>query len=160
MFPVLLVLFVAVPIIEIAAILQVGSWLGFWPTVLLLVLDSIIGAVLLRSQGRAAWQRFNAAVARGRPPARETLDGVLVVFGGALLLTPGFVTDAVGILFLLPPTRAVVRRLLVRRFAQRMVVAAAGGAGARFTTFRRPAARDDYDVDATAHDVADPPRLP
>ena len=64
----------------------------------------------MRSQGRAAWRRFNDVAAAGRLPAREVLDGVLVIFGGALLLTPGFVTDILGLLFLLPPTRAIVRR--------------------------------------------------
>ncbi len=118
MLPVLLVLFIAVPIVELAVILQVGSLIGFWPTVGLLIADSILGSVLMRSQGRAAWRNFNAALGSGRPPAREVLDGVLVIFGGALLLTPGFVTDIVGLLLLLPPTRAVVRRVLVRRLAR------------------------------------------
>jgi UPF0716 protein FxsA len=153
--PLLLVLFIAVPIIELAAILQVGAWIGFWPTIALLIADSILGSVLMRSQGRAAWRRFNVALAEGRPPAREVLDGVLVIFGGALLLTPGFVTDIVGICFLLPPTRAVLRRLLVRRFAQRMVVAAAGGMG-RGGRFTRPPGRA-YDVEGSASEV-DPPR--
>jgi UPF0716 protein FxsA len=132
----LLILFVTVPILELAVILQVGDWLGFWPTIALLVAGPILGSVLLRSQGRAAWRHFNEAIARGRPPAREVLDGVLVIFGGALLLTPGFVTDLVGITLLLPPTRAVVRRLLVRRLLKRMVVATP--------------ARRQYDVEGTA----------
>lgn len=143
MLPVLLLLFIAVPIIELAAILQVGDWIGFWPTIGLLIADSILGSLLMRSQGRAAWRRFNDAMAAGRPPAREVLDGVLVIFGGALLLTPGFVTDIVGILFLLPPTRAIVRRLLVRRFAARMVVSAFGGGRSGRA----------YDVDGTAQTV-------
>ena len=80
--------------------------------------------MLMRSQGRRAWQRFNLAIAEGRVPATEAIDGVLVVFGGALLLTPGFVTDIFGIGLLLPFTRPLVRRLLVRRFAGRMVASA------------------------------------
>ena len=122
MLPLLVVLFVAVPIIELAVILQVGELIGFWWTLGLLVADSILGSVLMRSQGRAAWRRFNEAIAARRPPAREVIDGVLIIFGGALLLTPGFVTDLVGLLLLLPPSRAVIRRLLVRRFAARMIV--------------------------------------
>src|SRR5918912_4597740 len=117
----LLVLFIAVPIAELAVIIQVGQAIGVWWTIALLIADSVLGSVLMRSQGRAGWRRFNAAIAEGRPPAREVLDGVLVIFGGALLLTPGFLTDVLGLLFLLPPTRAGVRRLLVRRFAGRMV---------------------------------------
>lgn len=155
---VLLILFVAVPIIELAAILQVGSWIGFWPTLALLIADSILGSVLMRSQGRAAWRRFNEAIAAGRPPAKEVVDGVLVIFGGALLLTPGFVSDILGILFLLPPTRAVLRTFLVRRFASRLMVSAFGGgaAGARGARFR---GGRDFDVEGTAHEV-DQRRLP
>jgi UPF0716 protein FxsA len=158
MLPVLLLLFVAVPIIELAAILQVGDWIGFWPTLGLLVADSILGSILMRSQGRAAWRRFNEAIASGRPPAREVVDGVLVIFGGALLLTPGFVTDIFGIALLLPPTRAVVRRLLVRRFASKLVVSAFGG-GRRAAPFRRPAPGGGYDVEGTASEV-DQRKLP
>jgi UPF0716 protein FxsA len=105
--------------------------------------------MLMRSQSRAAWRRFNETLAAGRPPARETIDGVLIIFGGALLLTPGFVTDAFGLIFLLPPTRAIVRSLLVRRFAGRMIASA---------TSRRPG-RHDFDVEGQATEV-DPPRLP
>jgi UPF0716 protein FxsA len=97
----------------------------------------------MRSQGRAAWRRFNLALQSGRPPAREVLDGVLVIFGGALLLTPGFLTDILGLLLLIPPTRAVVRRVLVRRFADRMIAAATRG---------RPT-RSPSDVEGNAVDV-------
>ncbi len=146
MFPLLLILFIAVPIVEIFAIIQVGQAIGVLPTIALLIADSILGSILMRSQGRAAWRRFNAAIAEGRVPAREVLDGVLVIFGGALLLTPGFVTDVFGIAFLLPPTRALVRRVLVRRFAGRMVVGAPPGRGGR----RGPG---DADVEGSATEV-------
>ena len=138
MFPLLLVLFVVVPIVEIFTIIQVGEAIGVLPTIALLIADSILGAMLWRTQGRTAWRRFNAAIAEGRVPAREVLDGILVVLGGALLLTPGFVTDIFGILFLLPPTRALARRVLVRRFAARMIVSAPPAAGA----WRRPGGAD------------------
>jgi UPF0716 protein FxsA len=157
--PLLLLLFIVVPIVELAAILQVGEWIGFWPTLGLLVVDSILGAMLMRSQGRAAWRRFNAALAEGRAPAREVIDGGLVIFGGALLLTPGFVTDIFGISLLLPPTRAVIRRLLVRRLSHRMVVSVAGARAAPFP--RRPRRPGDHDVDGTATEIkTDPRRLP
>src|SRR5918911_3398009 len=131
--PLLLVLlFIVVPIVELFVIIQVGEAIGVLPTIALLVADSILGSMLMRSQGRAAWRRFNGAVAAGRVPAREVLDGVLVIFGGALLLTPGFVTDVFGLSFLLPPTRAVVRRLLVRRFVGRLRVARPGRRGQGF----------------------------
>jgi UPF0716 protein FxsA len=151
MLPVLLVLFVVVPLLELYVILQVGEAIGALPTIAILIADSILGSVLMRSQGRLAWQRFNLAVAEGRVPAREAVDGVLVVFGGALLLTPGFVTDVFGVLLLLPVTRPLVRRLLVRRFAARMV------ASARMPG--RPPADRGWDVEGTAHEVDPRPRL-
>jgi UPF0716 protein FxsA len=140
----LVLLFILVPIAELYVIIQVGEAIGVWWTIALLIADSVLGSMLMRSQGRAAWRRFNAAVAEGRVPAREVLDGVLVIFGGALLLTPGFITDVFGLIFLLPPTRALVRGLLVRRAALRVM-----GPRAR---------RREYDVDGTAVDV-EPDRL-
>jgi UPF0716 protein FxsA len=146
----LVLLFIVVPIVEIYVIIQVGQAIGALWTIALLVADSILGSVLMRAQGRAAWRRFNQAIAAGRVPAREVLDGVLVIFGGALLLTPGFVTDVFGLTFLLPPTRAVIRRLLVRRFAGRIRVSGPPPRGPGASSF---------DVDGTASEV-DPRALP
>ena len=146
----LILLFIIVPIAELAVIIQVGQQIGVWWTIGILVADSILGSMLMRSQGRAAWRRFNVALQSGRPPAREVLDGVLVIFGGALLLTPGFITDIFGLVFLLPPTRALVRRVLVRRFADRMIASATRG---------QPAGRRPDVVDGTAVDV-EPDGLP
>src|SRR5918992_5252554 len=96
--PLLLVaLFIAVPIAELAVIIQVGQAIGVWWTIGILIADSVLGSLLMRSQGRLAWRRFNETLQAGRPPAREVLDGVLVIFGGALLLTPGFLTDILGL---------------------------------------------------------------
>src|SRR5262245_58636676 len=117
----LIVLFIVVPIAELAVIIQVGQLIGVWWTIALLLADSLLGSYLMRSQGRVAWRRFNAAISEGRAPTREVLDGVLVIFGGALLLTPGFITDIFGLLFLFPPTRVLVRRVLVRRATLRMM---------------------------------------
>jgi UPF0716 protein FxsA len=110
----LLILFVVVPIAEIYVIIQVGQEIGALWTVLILIADSVIGARLLTWQGRRAWGAFQSALAEGRMPHREVLDGVLIIIGGAFLLTPGFITDAVGLLLLIPPTRAAFRRLLTR----------------------------------------------
>jgi UPF0716 protein FxsA len=149
----LVLLFIVVPIAELAVIIQVGQELGIWLTLAILIADSILGSMLMRSQGRAVWRRFNETLRAGRPPAREVLDGVLVIFGGALLLTPGFITDIAGLLLLIPPTRALVRRLLARRLMDRMVVS---------MTMPRPPGptrvpgRGDYDVDGTAVDVDTP----
>jgi len=149
----LILLFIVVPIAELAVIIQVGQEIGILWTVALLVADSILGSLLMRSQGRAAWRRFNVALQSGRPPAREVLDGVLVIFGGALLLTPGFLTDILGLGLLIPPTRAVVRRVLVRRFADRMIASATRRAPTGFgPPPGRPGARPT-DVEGTAVDV-------
>jgi UPF0716 protein FxsA len=119
MIPLLFVLFIVVPIAEIYVIIQVGQAIGALWTILLLIADSIIGARLLSWQGRRAWGRFQEAIAAGRMPHREVLDGVLIVVGGAFLLTPGFISDAVGLLLLIPPTRAVLRRALMRTIVRR-----------------------------------------
>lgn len=137
--PVLLALFIVLPLAELYLIWTVGDAIGVIPTLLLLAADSVLGSVLLRSQGRTVWSRFNAALADGRMPHREVVDGVLVVFGGAFLITPGFITDALGLALLLPPSRAVVRRLLARRLGRRLAVGMAGA----------PAGRG-YDVEGTA----------
>ncbi len=102
----LVLLFIVVPIAELYVIIKVGEAIGVLNTIALLILDSLIGAALWRSQGRAVWTRFNRALAEGRVPHREVLDGVLVIFGGALLLTPGFLTDLLGLVLLLPPSRS------------------------------------------------------
>jgi UPF0716 protein FxsA len=159
----LVLLFIVVPIVELFVIIQVGEAIGVLPTIALLIVDSVLGSMLMRSQGRTAWRRFNAALAEGRMPHREVLDGVLVIFGGAFLLTPGFLTDVLGAILLLPPTRAFVRGVVARRLLPRIVVTGLGGiAGA---TGRpgpgpaRPRPTEAGDVDGTATEV-DPPRLP
>jgi len=111
-------LFLLVPVAELYVIYKVGDAIGIGWTFLLLAADSVIGSLLLRSQGRAVWRKFNAILAEGRVPHREAVDGVLVIFGGAFLITPGFLTDIVGLALLLPPTRAIFRRFLIRRLGR------------------------------------------
>ena len=152
----LVLLFIVVPLVELYVIIRVGELIGAGPTIALLLLDSILGAALLRSQGRAVWRRFNLALAERRVPARETFDGAMVIFGGALLITPGFLTDVAGLLLLLPPTRALIRRGLTRiarrRFAlgERFVVWGYGRAPGRGGATGRT-----YDVDGAAREVPD-----
>ena len=139
----LLVVFIVVPLAELYVILEVvGPWLDWYGTVALLVVDSILGSLLLRAQGRSVWRRFNAVMAEGAVPHREVIDGVLTIFGGAFLITPGFITDIVGLVLLIPPTRSVVRRILVRRLGHRIATGVA--------------TRGRWDVDGTAteHDAA------
>ena len=145
---VLVLLFIVMPIAELALLIQVGSLIGVWWTIALLIADAVLGSVLLRAQGRAAWRRFNEALATGRLPHKEVLDGVLIIFGGALLLTPGFITDIFGLLFLIPPTRAVMRRLLIRRGMLKLVGSMPGTATPRNG---RP-----HDIEGSAVDI-DPP---
>lgn len=162
MLPLLLLLFIVVPLVELYVIIQVGQAIGAAPTIGLLLLDSLLGTWLVRHQGRAAWARFRAALAAGRPPARETIDGALVILGGALMLAPGFITDAFGALLLLPPTRAVARRLVARNAASRLfgpLGTAGRTAGRAAGAASRARTRQDYDVDATAREI-DPPTLP
>jgi UPF0716 protein FxsA len=108
----LLLAFVVVPIVEIWVIVQVGQAIGIVPTLVLLLADAVLGTWLFRREGRRAWTALREAIAAHRVPAKEVADGALVVVGGAFLLTPGFVTDVLGVLCLLPPTRAVLRRAL------------------------------------------------
>jgi UPF0716 protein FxsA len=158
----LIVIFIVVPLAELYVILKVADDLLGWPlTIALLAADSLLGSWLLRSQGRAVWNRFNEAVRAGRVPHSEVIDGVLVIFGGAFLITPGFITDVIGLFLLIPPTRRVFRRLARGAIERRTLVGAAGTAGRRAA--RRRSARDDFDVEGTASEVdgdVDARRLP
>jgi UPF0716 protein FxsA len=116
----LVVAFVVVPIAELYVLIQVGQAIGPLPTIGLLVLDSLLGAALLRHEGRRTWRALREALEQRRIPAREVADGALVVFGGALLLTPGFLSDILGLLCILPPTRAVLRRILTGAVGRRL----------------------------------------
>jgi UPF0716 protein FxsA len=148
----LLILFIVVPIVELYVIIQVGQAIGIGPTLAVLLADAVLGWVLLRHQGRGAWQRFNEALAARRFPAREVADGVMIAVGGTLLLTPGFITDIFGLLLLIPPTRAIVWRVVRGYFGRRFVVVDIAGRGTR-------APARDYDFDGTAEEVGEEDRL-
>src|SRR5579871_1641231 len=130
-------LFVAITVAEAIVVLL---------TVLLLLVTWPVGTWVLRSQGRAAWRRLGAAVSAGRSPGREVLDGALILIGGLLLIVPGFLSDVLGAIALLPPTRALLRGQLARNLQSRFVVSAT-----RFTGASGP-----YDVDSTATDIDQP----
>ncbi len=159
---VLVILFIVVPIAELFVIIKVGELIGLWPTLLLLLLDAVAGSLLLRHQGRGAWRRFNEALAQRRFPGKEVADGVLIVIGGTLLLTPGFLSDIVGLFLLIPPTRALARALLKRFTLGRFTVIGMSGAGGVFGRgpFGGPgsgpdatAANRHYDYDVSAEEV-------
>lgn len=124
---------------------KVPQLIGAPATIALLAATSLLGIWLLRLQGRTAWRRFTAALAERRPPHQEVLDGVLVIFGGAFLILPGFVTDVIGLVLLLPPTRPLVRRRLARRLERRSFAGVAGAVRRRSRVDGR-----DFDVDGTA----------
>ena len=150
----LVLLFIVVPIAELYVIIQVGEAIGIWPTLLLLLLDAVLGSLLLRHQGRGAWRRFNEALAQRRFPGKEVADGLLIVIGGTLLLAPGFITDIVGIFLLIPPTRAIARAILRRFMIGRFTVIGMPGAGGPFGPGGAgPRPSRDYDYDVSAEEV-------
>lgn len=119
---VLVALFIGMPLLEIYVLVQVGQVIGAWWTILLLLLDSILGTMLIRHEGSRAWRALREALGSGRMPARELADGALILVGGTLMLAPGFVTDAFGVLLILPITRPVFRRLLAALVARGVVL--------------------------------------
>jgi len=162
---------IVVPIIELAIIIQVGSMIGIWWTIALLIADSLLGAWLLMREGSRSWLRFRAALGEGKVPAKETADGGLVISGGALLLTPGFLTDIVGLLLLFQPTRDIIRAVALTKAVSYAATSLGGPAGwtLRGALFGSRAAkyarsrpgRRDYDVEGTATEVKPtPPALP
>jgi UPF0716 protein FxsA len=161
MLPLLFLVFILLPIAELWLIIEIGGAIGILPTLALLVVDSLVGAALARSQSRAAWERFNLALAEGRVPAKEVFDGAMIILGGALLLTPGFITDVFGLVLLIPPTRALIRGFLARLLGRRGAVAFRV---AEFGYARRPGARTRppqpgraYDYEGSASEVTEPP---
>lgn len=134
MFPPLLLLLIVIPLLEIYVLIQVGDVIGVPLTIVALLTVSILGAWLLKREGLATWRRVRETMARGAMPTAELTDGVMIIFGGALLLTPGFVTDIVGFLLILPPTRrplkGAFRRLLGGWFLTRSGLAGNASRGA------------------------------
>lgn len=163
----LLLAFLVVPILELYVFVQVSSAIGFLPTLVWIVGISVVGAWLVRREGLSALRRANQKVARGALPTDELISGVLILLAGALLLTPGFLTDTIGVLLLFPPTRALLRGSVQRRFANGPVLITRSGSGG-FTGFgqpprppagerpRRPG--DVWDAESW-EDPPDPPRL-
>jgi UPF0716 protein FxsA len=135
------------PIAELFVAIKVAEAIGVLLTVILLLAGWPVGMWLAKREGRAAWRRLSAAVSQSRPPGREVIDGALVLIGGILLIVPGFITDVLGLLMLLAPTRSLTREAIARNFQSRLVVAA--------TRFSRTP-RSSYDVDSTATDLDSP----
>jgi UPF0716 protein FxsA len=160
----LFLLFIVLPILELYVIIQVGHAVGVFPTLGLLLLSAVLGAALLRSQGRSVWRQFNETMAAGKVPAREVFDGAMIILGGALLLTPGFITDLFGIFLLLYPGRALIRSLIKRSAARTATgrplffvydrySSPRPGAGGAPRRGRAPSR--DYDVEGSAREIGD-----
>jgi UPF0716 protein FxsA len=151
----LVLVLIGVPVIEVFVFIEVGRAIGWLPALLLLIVTSVLGARLVRIQGRSAVERVSLAVSERRVPARAAIDGVLGLLGSVLLVIPGFVTDALGALLLLPPTRTLIRRWMSLHYTGRAMsfLATAG----RFASGYRGAR--SADVESTAVDDDDPGQL-
>lgn len=123
------VLFFAIPLLELYVLIQVGQVIGVWWTILLLIADSLFGGWLIKREGARAFKAFNTALGSARMPAKEIADGILIVTGGIMMLSPGFVLDVVGLLLILPFTRPLARRGLSKVVAARLVTGPLPGAG-------------------------------
>lgn len=149
---VLLVLLIVAPLVELYVIIQVAQVIGGWETLALLVVMSAIGAWLLKRQGLSVIRRVTSAVEEGRAPGKELVDGLLILVAGALMLAPGFVGDVLGYLLLFPPTRAIFRAPLMRRFSK-------GGLGSFASAFSGAPGRGrfvgTFHVRSTGSDVID-----
>ena len=152
---VLVLLFLIVPFLELFVILRVADVIGGWYTVGLLVAMSVVGGWMMKREGRRVWRRFSQQVNEGKIPADDIADGVLLLGAGALLMTPGFATDIIGLLAVFPPTRAVMRKVLVKRFAIRSGVNLFDTDRPTPTRFRRGPV-----YDATGHDTPTEPNPP
>lgn len=145
----LFVAFIVVPIVELFVIIQVGQVIGPWYTIAILIGVSVAGAWLVKREGRATWRRFREATGQARVPAVEVVDGALVLVGGTLLLTPGFLSDVVGLALVFPPTRAVANRMIRSRVRGRFGLGGVPPAGRR----RQPGAPPPPPLDVEVVDV-------
>ena len=153
----LLLIFILVPIIEIGLFIQVGGWLGLWPTLAIVVLTALAGTMLLRAQGLAVLGRLQQSMAEGGNPVDPMVHGALILMAGMLLLTPGFFTDAVGFAFLIPPLRQMIINWGAGRFIGKNTVVFGSQMGER----PRPSADTvdaDYVVLDDEEDQGDRPR--
>jgi UPF0716 protein FxsA len=130
----LALVFIVAPLAELAVVVQVAGSIGVLNTIGLLVAVSIVGAWLAKQQGLATLRRIQAAIDRGQTPDREVADGALILLAGALMIAPGFVSDVLAILLLIPPIRAVARHALLRQLSRRSTVTVTGARGMRRTS--------------------------
>jgi len=135
------VLFAVIPLVEVYLLVQLGQAIGAWWTILILIADGILGSVLVKREGGRAWRALQDALTSQRMPATELADGALILIGGTLLLTPGFLSDIVGLFCILPFTRPLARRALTRvitRQLSRRLTPVPPSAGRRGTPWQEP----------------------
>ncbi len=118
MFGYLLLLFIGLPLIELALLIKVGQWLGLVPTLAIVILTGIIGATLARWQGFIVYLKIQEDLAAGQMPADKMVDGLMILIGGVVLLTPGILTDMFGFCLLIPAIRQLIKKLFQRRFSR------------------------------------------
>ncbi len=166
MFVFVLALLIIWPIAELFVMVQVADRTGFFWMLFLLFASAVAGILILQHRGRAHWRRFRGAVDERRPPAREAFDGVMITTGALLLIIPGFITSALGLFLLFPPTRWLVRLAVLTLFASKFKVAATTATwGNRGYNYYRGTRQTSYDIDGEAVDVTDrsdgepPPQL-
>ncbi|HVM13704.1 MAG TPA: FxsA family protein [Egibacteraceae bacterium] len=157
MAPILFVLFIIIPIVELAIIIQVGQVVGTGWTIVALIAVSLVGAALVKSEGLRAWRRVREALAEARMPAEEVVDGALVLLGGALMLTPGFLTDGVGLFLVVPVTRGLINRGIRGRVRSAFGLRPPRRRGVRRRPPESPSARHSVvDVDVVSVERDDP----
>ncbi len=152
MFGRLLLLFIGIPVLELLIFLALGSKIGITSTLAIIVVTAILGAYLTKSQGLKALQKYQSALAEGRLPHEEVIDGVLILIAGAVLLTPGFLTDAIGFSLLIPPCRDVIKARTKARLKDRVTVAGEA-MGAPPSSHSGPRV---INIDAEVVDIPDP----
>jgi UPF0716 protein FxsA len=152
--PILLLLFIGIPILEIAVFIRVGDLIGLWPTIATVLLTAMAGTALLRHQGLATLAKARANLDAGALPVKEIFDGACLLVGGVLLLTPGFVTDAMGLALLMPPVRTVLRRFLSTRIKTEVHMRGADSGGGA-TNMNPGAARRPGGTSSGRSDIID-----
>jgi len=115
----ILALFLIMPAVELALLMYVSTIIGFWETVAIIVVTGVVGGLLAKHEGLSAWNRLNTKMASGGLPGKELMDGVIILIAGALLITPGVITDVIGFMGLIPPTRALIRKYAMKRFQRK-----------------------------------------
>ena len=153
----LIALLIVWPIAEIYVMVLVSGALGFFWMLTLIFVSAVAGMLVLRHRGRAHWRRFRGAVGERRPPTREAFDGAMITSGALLLIIPGFISSALGLLLLFPPTRFLVRIAAFALFAGRFTVVtrSAGWGAEQYGNYR--SGDRQYDVEGEAVDVTDRP---